>query len=226
MILFVCTGNICRSAIGEIFFRHHSRRQLGADVFEDQPDAIQTASCGILAWDGAPVTRDALAVLKEAGIGDVRHTATAITTDLVKSASLVVAMTRDHAGGVILRHPPAREYTFLPGEILRHTKKYPLTEYLKRAEPLQRAEYTADIKPNRELKPKKIFESWITELNAIRSDTKSSVLGMAGDEIYDPAIGSLEDHRKVYSRVNELAELLAENLKGIGEAQKTGEAKK
>lgn len=193
MILFVCTGNICRSAMGEILFRNYAN-ELGVEV--------KTTSGGVLAWDGSPITDAAKEILNEAGILEVEHTSQQLTVELVEQASLVVAMTREHAQGAIARYSPAKKYTFLTGELLRLMKKLPL-----------KVSGQGDAASQNQ-----ILQDWVAELdksrekNAIPAE-KGSVIGLASDEVADPAIGNLEDHRKVYEPINELALLLAENLK-------------
>ena len=61
-ILFVCTGNSCRSPMAELYFNHMAR-QKGLD--------ITAASAGIYANDGGPISRGAAAVMQELGIDTV-----------------------------------------------------------------------------------------------------------------------------------------------------------
>ena len=95
-ILFVCTGNTCRSPLAEAIARHHIDRGLlgssgKADVF--------VASAGIAAGDGAPVTSQTLQALANLGI---QHTGRSkpLTAQMVQKADRVFTMTASQMEGV------------------------------------------------------------------------------------------------------------------------------
>ena len=184
MILFVCTGNICRSAMGKILLCHHAELQ-GVELEMD--------SAGVLAWEGSPVTKDAEAVLGENSIRGYEHSSKPLTHDLVSESDLVIVMTREHANAVVSRHPEAKNYTFLPKELMR------LAAYTKGS--------AYDLK------------TWTQELNQIRQElpsptreAKSLVLGLGGDEVSDPAIGDMGEHRLAFKVMDSVARLLVETL--------------
>ncbi len=161
---------------------------------------MKTASCGVLAWPDTEMTEDAQLVLKDAGINASAHRSQPISLDLVADANLVIAMTRDHALGVLSRHSPAKNYTFLTGELLRLIKQRPFSKK------------DGDL------------DGWISMLNEFRNrqttptaQARNTVLGLAGDEVADPAFGNLEDHRRVFNVVDELSRLLAQNLALLNE---------
>ena len=89
-LLFVCTGNTCRSPMAQALMAHLAETRGWHD--------IHCASAGLYASVGAQVNATALAVLeKEYGIGDFSHRATQVTPALLETTDLVIAMTRDHA---------------------------------------------------------------------------------------------------------------------------------
>lgn len=89
-VLFVCTGNICRSPTGEGVFRH-----MAAEA--GLADRIETESCGMGGWHTgqAPDPR-AIAAARERGydISDIR--ARKIRTDDFRDFDLLLAMDRGH----------------------------------------------------------------------------------------------------------------------------------
>jgi protein-tyrosine-phosphatase len=87
-ILFVCTGNTCRSAIAEAIARKI--------VIERGLSDVELQSAGTSAWDGAPASDGALLVGMERGIDLSGHRAQTLTRELVRDADLVLAMGPHH----------------------------------------------------------------------------------------------------------------------------------
>ena len=110
VILFVCTGNTCRSAMAEALLRHGLR--------ERSPDACVVASVGT-EGGGSPATYQAVEVLAARGIDLAEHCSRQLTTESVADAHLIVAMTRRHEAAVTAMVPAARSRTFLAGEVAR-----------------------------------------------------------------------------------------------------------
>ncbi|MFC1461856.1 low molecular weight protein arginine phosphatase [Verrucomicrobiota bacterium] len=102
-VLFICTGNLCRSPMAEYLFRHH----MGPDL------TWRASSAGISAPDGVPASTLAVQLLREKGINLTPHRSQCVTKRLVNSADLIVVMTDSHAGEMIKRFPKARDKVFL-----------------------------------------------------------------------------------------------------------------
>jgi protein-tyrosine-phosphatase len=86
-LLFVCTGNTCRSPLAEAISRHHIDQGLlgeNADVF--------VASAGVGAVDGMPPTSEALATLRDMGI-EYDGRSKPLTAQMIRNADLVLCMT-------------------------------------------------------------------------------------------------------------------------------------
>jgi protein-tyrosine-phosphatase len=84
-VLFVCTGNICRSPFAEAV-----ARRAGLDV----------ESAGLSAYEGAGPTDDALAVARELGYDLSSHRARPLTKEMLERADLVVGMTAAHVSAL------------------------------------------------------------------------------------------------------------------------------
>ncbi|HJQ21773.1 MAG TPA: low molecular weight protein arginine phosphatase [Gemmatimonadaceae bacterium] len=87
-ILFVCTGNTCRSALAEGIARKV--------IIERGLTDVDVQSAGTSAWDGAPASDGALLVGMERGLDLSQHRAQMLTPELVENASLILAMGPHH----------------------------------------------------------------------------------------------------------------------------------
>ena len=87
-ILFVCTGNTCRSAIAEAIARKL--------IIERGLSDVELVSAGTSAWDGAPASDGALLVGMERNIDLSTHRAQTLTRDLVRDSDLILAMGPHH----------------------------------------------------------------------------------------------------------------------------------
>jgi glycine hydroxymethyltransferase len=102
-ILFVCTGNVCRSPMAEGLFRHMVQKR--AD--------IRVLSAGVNAYPGQPPSTHAVEALAELGIDISRQRSVPLTEKLVREADWIVAMTRSHLDSIFFYFPEATEKTYL-----------------------------------------------------------------------------------------------------------------
>ncbi|CAJ1000913.1 MULTISPECIES: low molecular weight protein arginine phosphatase [Bacillales] len=99
-ILFVCTGNTCRSPMAEALFK--------AKATDGQ---WEVRSAGVAAFDGQPASLHAMQVLAERGI-DHDHQARRLNDDLVAWADLILTMTQGHKTMIQSMFPGAAEKVF------------------------------------------------------------------------------------------------------------------
>lgn len=91
-LLFVCTGNTCRSPMAEALARHALAERGRSDV--------QVASAGTAALPGAPPSGEVPTVLEEIGVEVDDHEASALTAERVDWADLVLVMGPHHRTAV------------------------------------------------------------------------------------------------------------------------------
>jgi protein-tyrosine-phosphatase len=82
-VLFVCTGNTCRSPLAEASLK----RRLGALL-----DRVEVGSAGVAAVPGAPASEGSLTVARSAGLDLERHRSRPLTGDLLREQDLVLLM--------------------------------------------------------------------------------------------------------------------------------------
>src|SRR5581483_9735955 len=102
-ILFICTGNVCRSPMAEGLFRY---------AVQGRGD-FRVLSAGLGAVDGQPPTPHSVTAMRELGIDISGQRSRALTADLVRQADYILGMTHAHADTVGLLYPAAAEKTFL-----------------------------------------------------------------------------------------------------------------
>ena len=112
-VLFVCTGNICRSPTGE--------RLAAAYAAQHGMPNFTTSSAGTRAVIGHPIHRDAAVVLEELGGDASGFAARQLKSKIASSADLIIAMTSAHRDIVLEAAPRQLSRTFTLTEASRLT---------------------------------------------------------------------------------------------------------
>jgi protein-tyrosine-phosphatase len=97
-VLFVCTGNTCRSMMAEYAFRAR---------LKEAGMGWRTASAGVDTEDGYPASSLGVRLLRERGIDGSAHRSRRLTRELIDEAGLIVVMTQFHLRTVLKRFPDA-----------------------------------------------------------------------------------------------------------------------
>ena len=120
-ILFVCTGNSCRSVMAEGLFR---------DIVKGRAEDFLVGSAGIAAFDGSGASEETLRVMGAHGIDMSEHKSRRLTAAMVRTADKIFVMENMHKHAILQDWPEAGEKTHL------------LTEYSKK---LQHRGHEIDI---------------------------------------------------------------------------------
>jgi len=91
-ILFVCTGNICRSPLAEALLKRA--------LHERGIEEVSVESAGTRAWAGAPASEGAYLVALERGLDLSGHRARLLTREIVEDAAMILTMARHHRARV------------------------------------------------------------------------------------------------------------------------------
>jgi protein-tyrosine phosphatase len=96
VILFVCTGNTCRSPLAEALCKKQLADRLGCTVAELPERGFIVLSAGLAALAGGEATPEAVEAAREFGADLSAHRSRPLSADLVRQADWVVAMTASH----------------------------------------------------------------------------------------------------------------------------------
>ena len=109
-VLFVCTGNLCRSPSAALLLRQQLGDEAGAEV--------TVHSAGTAGADGGPPSP----LVEEArayGIDLGGHAPRIVNLDMIEAADLVVGLTREHVRETVVAVPSSFPRTFTLREIVR-----------------------------------------------------------------------------------------------------------
>jgi protein-tyrosine-phosphatase len=95
-MLFVCTGNICRSPVAEF---------LAEGIARESGLSLRASSAGVEAEIGKGMTPGAARTLASRGVRGSNHIARQLSGDMLAAADEVYALTRQHKAVIIARFP-------------------------------------------------------------------------------------------------------------------------
>ena len=107
-ILFVCTGNSCRSVMAEYLFRH---------MLKDRKD-VEICSAGTGVFLQASASRETLHVLSKEGLDASGHQSQPLSSTLLNKSDLILVMTRAHRHQVLERVPSVEQRVYLLREFV------------------------------------------------------------------------------------------------------------
>ncbi len=105
LILFVCTGNTCRSPLAEAFCKKMLADQLQCSLDELPQKGFLVHSAGLAAFSGDRATPEAIDCARELGADLQSHVAQPVNRDLVFQADYLIAMTQGHVQTLRSRFP-------------------------------------------------------------------------------------------------------------------------
>jgi len=186
-IVFVCTGNICRSPMAEqILIEKAAKAKL----------PIAVSSAGVMAMTGDPMTPESVDAMVKRGFTPTQHTSQDLTPKILEEADLVLTATLEHRGELARMLPKASKYSFTIDEFAR------LTSFLS-ADP----EYQEEFKK----KPRETREQYlrraIQEAVLLRGMVPTN---LDPKDVVDPYGESVEVYNQVAEHIDVMLEIIVD----------------
>jgi protein-tyrosine-phosphatase len=102
-LIFVCTGNTCRSPMAEGLMKHLLGPECGWEI----------SSAGVCAANGWPPSPNAVEAMREKQIDISAHRSRHLSPELIEQADVLVMMTRGHLDAVLAIAPETQDKVFL-----------------------------------------------------------------------------------------------------------------
>ena len=112
-VLFVCTGNTCRSPMAEGVCKKRLAEKLGCTVDQLGQMGYNVSSVGTIGATGWPASSEAVAACRTDGIDISSHTSSAVTEELIRKSDLIYVMSRHHAEQLLRLCPDSSEKCLL-----------------------------------------------------------------------------------------------------------------
>lgn len=111
LIIFVCTGNTCRSPMAEALMKQRVADRLQCTIDELEDRNVMIMSAGIAATSGGRASPESVQLMQERGIDISLHESQPLSERLVRFADLILTMTRGHRDAIVAQWPDAAPRT-------------------------------------------------------------------------------------------------------------------
>lgn len=121
-IIVVCTGNICRSPMGERLLRHALQKE--AQPLRD----LKVISAGTHASSGQPASHNSVKALEKVGINLADHKSQPVSEAMLKRAHAVFCMSQSHRDILATLYPEYAERFYLYREFMEHPERLDISD--------------------------------------------------------------------------------------------------
>jgi protein-tyrosine-phosphatase len=132
-VLFVCTGNTCRSPMAMGLFEKMAKENGLQNIISD--------SAGLVAFEGTPTSEYAIEALKQEGIDISNYTSKRVTKELLEGSDLIVGISPYHISAIISAFPELKNKTVLLGNGIDDPYGLSADEYIQTRDEIKSALY-------------------------------------------------------------------------------------
>lgn len=111
LIVFVCTGNTCRSPMAGVLFSQNLAKRIGCPSEDLMEHGWRIETRGIAAFPGTRASNNAIIAMKKKKLDLTGHRSRNITSELVREADSIFALTQGHLYNLLKAFPEARGKT-------------------------------------------------------------------------------------------------------------------
>jgi len=112
-VLFVCTGNTCRSPMAEGMFRQYCAEKMGCKVDQLDKKGYKIQSAGTMGLSGMPASAESVSACAGKGIDIKAHRSSALSQQLIGESDVIYTMSRSHRDRIITLEPGAADKCML-----------------------------------------------------------------------------------------------------------------
>ncbi len=98
-VIFVCSGNICRSPMGEALLKH----AIESTPANNPVRNLEVCSAGVSTVDGLPPSANSVSAMGEVGIDISNYLSTSLTQDIIDQTYAIFAMDDTHIDAIKMR---------------------------------------------------------------------------------------------------------------------------
>ncbi|MCR8844737.1 low molecular weight protein arginine phosphatase [Paenibacillus sp. SC116] len=190
-ILFVCTGNTCRSPMAESLLRH---------MASDRGIAVEARSAGVAAMDGMPMSRHAQTVLHERNMTNASFSSRSLEKGSIDWADIILTLTSSHKQHLIQQFEGAADKVFTLKEYVEEHDASHQNEQIHQELHSLMAELQLKLSMGEQ--PSELEIARVYQLQA----------RMPSLDIQDPYGGHLDQYRETAEEIRTALELVLDKL--------------